>query len=393
MEQSTMRSSAIVLLALAWNLFPVLTALSQAPPPSEQMQTMSFESPVAPQFKYARNMAILDRFGVNTFSNQFEYFTYNANHYLIVKEFHATGDSLLPDTTAFRFYNVTDPSQPVRLGRINLPDSIGAGDIESFQYGDTTRLIFYGVRARSDTAGNDLYLDVLVNPAIMSRIQSGETIDTSGYGGAYISKHSILTAKKYNEMIFGHDHHLLLATNLNILRIVDLSTPSTFDLLSDIEMYPTPSCTQHTEVKNHEVKAFTRSNGDILVGVGVLRSGMKILTFDPAWNLTETVEQNYDQDRTLFPETIINPTKVMWDSTIYQPLADSRNNKWDHRVCHSVLPYDDEMGGHFVLTVDEFTSSNSGQYENGQWIPALWEGLDFYAPNRYDTTSERTYPI
>jgi hypothetical protein len=317
---------------------------------------------------------------VNTFNNLFEYFAYNANYYLIVKELHATGDSLLPDTLSYRFYNVTDPSQPVRLGRINLPDSIGAGDIETFQYGDTTRLIFYGVRARSDTVGDDLYLDVLVGAPMMTRILDGEVIGPSNYNDAEISTHDVYTTNRYNEMIYGHDHHLLLATNLNILRIVDLSTPTTFDLLPDIEMYPTPSCTQHTEVKNHEVKTFTCANGNILVGVGVLRSGMKVLTFDENWNLIDSLTQNYDHDRTLFPETIINPTKEMWDTLIHQPLSDIRNNKWDHRVCHSVLPYDDDSGGHFVLTVDEFTSSNSGQYENGSGFPR--SGRDLISTNR-----------
>jgi hypothetical protein len=44
------------------------------------------------------------------------------------------------------------------------------------------------------------------------------------------------------------------------------------------------------------------------------------------------------------------------------------------------LPYDDELGGHWLLTVDEFTSSNSGQDINGVWIPSLWEDFDFYFP-------------
>lgn len=324
-----LRIVALTFIGFGWITIQVTSTMAQAPPPCERMQTMSFGSPIEPVFMYARNMAILDRFGVNTFNNQFEYFAYNANHYLIVKEFHLAVDTLHPNTTAFRFFDVTDPSQPVRLGRIMLPDSIGAGDIETFHYGDTTRLILYGVRSNANSPGNDLYFDVLVNTAMMSRIKGGETIDTSGYSGAYISTHPVWTENNYAEMIYGHDYHLLLATNLDILRIIDLTTKTTFDLQPDIKLDPLPSSTQQTLVKNHEVKAFTRANGEILVGIGVVSTGMRILTFDSNWNHISTLAQNYDHDRTLLPSTILNPTKVLWDSTIYQPLTDFRNNKWD----------------------------------------------------------------
>lgn len=45
------------------------------------------------------------------------------------------------------------------------------------------------------------------------------------------------------------------------------------------------------------------------------------------------------------------------------------------------------------MTIDEFTSSNSGQDENGQWIPAIWESLDLYALNEFDTASYYEYPV
>lgn len=73
MTPMTHRVAQFTTLALALAIVPISITFAQAPPPAEQMQTMSFGSPIAPEFKYARNMAILDRFGVNTFNNQFEY--------------------------------------------------------------------------------------------------------------------------------------------------------------------------------------------------------------------------------------------------------------------------------------------------------------------------------
>lgn len=220
---------------------PITVAHAQSLPPAEQMRTMEYDSPIAPTFKSARNMAIQGRIGVNTFNNLFECFEYDSRYFMIVKENEA-GVYPSADTSAFRFYDVTDPAQPIRLGRINLPVTFTAGDIESFKYGDSTRLIFYAGRRDLDHPGTDLYLDILVTPYLMeNQILDEKIIDSSQFSIAQIRRHYLYAPGKYNEMMYGYNHRLLLATNLAHLRMIDVSTDTSFSLLPDIQLEALPS--------------------------------------------------------------------------------------------------------------------------------------------------------
>ncbi len=369
---------------LFYAIFSLGIAAAQSPPPSEILHSIGFTSSVPPAYKYSQNMAILDRFPVDTYTDRFEYFVFDSKNFLVVKEKPSTGPA------GFVFYNVTEPSQPIRIGKINIRTNYDPSDMEVVSYNDTIRLFLYTPR-NNDSLVVDIFLDVRVTTDLMDALlTSPNVIDTSAYFNSGIIERQDSTAGVSYEMIYYHDGRLFFATNLDFLRYIDVSTPSTWIAESDIILFPDTTGTLHKQVKNHEVKAFTSANGDRVVGVGAVRSGMRLLTFDQSWTLDSTVAQYYDHDRALLPSTIINSNKILFDPTVHQPVTDVRNNKWDHRVCHSVLPYD-HNGRSYVLTVDEFTKSDAAQNENGAWIPEFWEGIDFFEPNAVDTSTEQLY--
>lgn len=185
------------------------------------------------------------------------------------------------------------------------------------------------------------------------------------------------------EQILQSDGRLFIASNTNRLYICDVSSP---DLVDTSSMILQPSLpTLHPDVKIYEVKAYTRENGDHLVGLGLVRSGMCILRFDQNWSIIDTTYQIYDFDRTLFPDTIINPNKDYFNPSFTGNPADGENNKWDWRISHSVLPYD-MGGGHFVLTTDEYTRYQGFQDISGAWLDPPYEAQDYFLPNLYSIT-------
>ena len=160
----------------------------------------------------------------------------------------------------------------------------------------------------------------------------------------------------------------------------DVSSPNALDPSSIVLSPNLP--TLHPDVKIHEVKTYTRENGDHLVGLGLVRSGMCILRFDQNWGNIDTLYQMYDFDRTLFPDTIINPNKDYFNPNFTGNPADGENNKWDWRISHSVLPYD-MGGGRFVLTTDEYTRFEGFQNISGSWLDPPYETQDYFLPNLY----------
>lgn len=349
------------------------TVLSQGQMPSELMHPPMYPVGLSPEYKHSQNTAILNRLAVDVWSNGFECFqAYNTN-LLIVQE-----------TGGYRFYNANDPSRLVPLGAIHLPSGYGPKDAEVVRYGDTTRLLLLGRRA-----GANIIIDVPYNSKLHQDLQTlSEPIDEADYTTYSMREHD-LDVSKYIEMIYQHAGRLFLATNMNMLRWYDISSSDTWRREADIVFTPDTTCTLHppSDIKNHEVKAWTRTDGHHLVGVGLVRAGMRILEFNPAWQLGQTVTQYYDHDRSLLPSTILNPAKERWDTTTYVG-TNSRANKWDYRMCHSVLPY--QHNGHeYVLTTDEFTHGNEGQDIDTVWIPGLWETIDFFMPNKVLST----YPV
>ncbi len=381
--RSTRMYGSIVLLYVILSLG---NAAAQTPPPSEIIQTLIFPSPIQPEYKDSKNLAILERFSVNTYTDRFEYFSFDNKNYIVAKE------GLTNDTAGFVFYDATDPAQAFRVGRINLLSNYLASDMEVVSYHDTIRLFLYAPR-KDSTVSMNLFLDVRIATILIDALSTSpniiDSLDYSNYGITVRHDNPSWTT---HEMIYYHDGMLLFATNTNYLRYVDVSTPSTWDTHSDIVLYPNTSITLHPQVKIHEVKALTRQDGKKVVGLGAVRGGMRLLTFNQNWGLLSIVTQYYDHDRTFLPNTIINPNKVMFDPTVHYPLTDERNNKWDYRMCHSVLPYD-QNDRRYVLTVDEHTTSASGQDSAGNWIPEIWEGLDFYEPNAVDDLTKQSYPV
>jgi hypothetical protein len=103
---------------------------------------------------------------------------------------------------------------------------------------------------------------------------------------------------------------------------------------------------------------------------------MCLLTFDVnSWDSVSALYQYYENDRTLFPRTIVNPRKFFYDTTFVTDSNDARNHKWDWNGCHSVVPYAD-----YILTIDEFSSWPSWK-ENGVFLDGPFELLDFYPPD------------
>jgi hypothetical protein len=356
--------------------------IAQAPPPGEAMQSISHQSSVPLEYKGSQNVSILDRIETNTWCNGFEAIRIDSLSILITKT------SLAPKVYGIVFWDVSNPSTPVELGAIRLLFMHKLHDLEAIQYTDSARVFLY---ADNDTGDVDVIYDICVTDFMLGQL-GPQPLDSTDYVDISLSMHDLSSSNTYVEMLYHHDGMLFLATNESTLRYYDVSSPGTWIPQPVIAFNAAPAVTDHPDVKIHEVKAFTDDNGNKIVGLGTVRSGMRLLVFDESWNLVDSLQQYYDHDRAMLPGTILNPYKMLFDSTVHYPLTDDRNNKWDYRICHSVLPYDSE-GKRYVLTVDEFTKSNSGQYQNGDWIPQLWEGLDLFRPNKVDTATAAPFPI
>jgi hypothetical protein len=187
-------------------------------------------------------------------------------------------------------------------------------------------------------------------------------------------------------MSYRHEDRLFIASNDMVLRYYDFSNPRAV-VTHSIPLSPSLP-TSHPPSGLHEVKGCTLQNGKKLIGLGIPRMGMCMMTFNSDWTrASDSVRwQIYEFNRATFPGTVINPHKKHFDNNYSSDPSRSINDKWDWRVCHSVIPYD-QNSGHYVLTVDEYTNHQGYQRKNGMWLRPPWEAVDFYNPYSSATPS------
>ncbi|MBL0174506.1 MAG: hypothetical protein IPP94_04430 [Ignavibacteria bacterium] len=186
-------------------------------------------------------------------------------------------------------------------------------------------------------------------------------------------------------MMYRHEDRLFIAGNTDTLKYFDISDPDTMVVykLKIEPVVPLPT-NQTSFMKIHEVKGTTLANGRRLIGLGIPRGGMAIVEFDTYWSILSTQFQLYDAARPLFPKTVLNPNKTVYNNSYAPDSSRTINDKWDHRGCHSVIPYD-QNGGRYVLTVDELNWFDGIQNKSRMWLPSWWERLDFFlSPDSVD---------
>lgn len=281
----------------------------------------SFTSSSSPQFHSSQNMAILKCIPTDTWCNGFDYFTEDGFHYIV-----------MPADGGYRFHDVTDPSRPLVLGQIELPDGFFPRDAEIAYYGDTTRLFLVGIYRKTNSLDPHrpaVILDVVLTDNVSSVLltQNGTIANTEyiSYGVDVITPESGSNGSMiYNiEMLHRHDRMLFVASNTNALQYYSIAHHQLRDSLRII-VDPDSTGTLHKEVKIHEVKADTYQEGSRVVGLGTVRSGIRVLDFTSEWENPAITAQIYDFDRTIFPDTIINPYKYRWDTLSYSIVVSER---------------------------------------------------------------------
>ena len=338
----------------------------------------------APVHMYSLNMAVLHRidgvtegFGVVNIGDTTLLFCQGGAH---------SRDTLC-------VYDVSNPNMPTRLGSIRMDSLIHVRDIEFFVDQDSTTrlLIAESDRDKTGMIPNARLISIPLTSENLIKLSS----DThyTAFAGYHVADFPLYpsadtnTSKTRNvEMIHQRGGLVFAATNKPMLVWFDVSDTSTITAYSHVFTPPLPTF-EEFDINVHEIK--TEMLGDtILAGVSLVSRGMCLMKFDANGNLVDSVFQIYDYDRTGFPHILLNPHKEYYDTTIYSG-DDQRNNKWDYRICHSVLPYS-SAGGRYVLTVDEYTSFRGYQNIDTVWIPEAWELLDFYPRNTctaFDTVS------
>ncbi|MBE0643062.1 MAG: hypothetical protein IH600_03185 [Bacteroidetes bacterium] len=342
----------------------------------EKTEASYFFATTSPQYQYSQNIAILNTIETDTWCNGFDYFKIGDVYYIVI-----------PMAGGYRFFDISDPFRPIPLGTLELPEGYWPRDVETAYYGDTTRIFLVGIYEQQnsmDPKRPAVILDVLLigGTGATLLVPDGRIANTEygSYGISIITPETGVNAAMISniEMLHRCDRMLFVASNTSTLQYYNVVHHNLRDSLR-LTIPPDTTGTLHKEVKIHEVKTATYDDGTHVVGLGTVRSGIRIIDFTTDWNNPIITAQIYDFDRASFPDTVINPYKYRWDTLSYS-INNPRCNKWDHRVTHSVVPYESEAAK-YVLSVDEFTSSVSGQNENGEWNQLLWEGIDFYEPN------------
>ena len=264
-----------------------------------------------PDYHYSANMAILKNDTITAVGAGFEefYSLIDSSCYLVAM-----------DSSGFRFFNVTDPFRTIAMGTIESPSKERGQDAEMKIYGDSVRLFMLSSeRKMLDVVIDSILLVVLSDP--------DKKIGPSDYTNYNINQTDPIVSNRI-EMFYEHDGMLFLATNDSTLLYYDVSSLQSMTPQTAITFTSIPSATGNLgALKNHEVKASTRSNGHRLVGVGMVRQGMRVVEFDESWNVDSVMEQFYDDDRTLLAEDIvINPHKELYNATIYVDSTDVRNH-------------------------------------------------------------------
>jgi hypothetical protein len=268
-----------------------------------------------------------------------------------------------------------------------------ARDAEVVSYGDSVRLYLCFVNQYDTSLGAPQHSYIVDIPVYSGDYDSvlANTMNISDMELILSGAERLIPASgQLNinniEMIYYHDGMLFVATNIGHLVYYDVTTPDS--VTKHVIPLLLPECgTMDSLIRNHEVKGWTLSSGEKLIGVGNVRTGMNVLRFDSNWEFQDAKVQVYDFDRTLLPDRVINPYKTLYDTVSYLDenneldLTDIRNNKWDYRVTHSVIPYE-HNAELFVLTVDEYSNYTGAKDSCNQWRRDLWENHDLYFPNR-----------
>jgi hypothetical protein len=333
---------------------------------SEWWPTAQIADSVIPAFRYARNMAVTTC--IPGHAAAVRSFMLGRRRFLITTESAAQGFVL------FEIDSVTNT--PVRFGTIGISPGFWTRDAEVAEYGsDSVRLFI----SESTLAVHPEFCvsRIASFPLTVANLFALQKNEWYGRFPDGVLVQELLSIGNV-EMLHCFDGRLFVASNTSTLYYYDVATSSQFDP-GAIVLNPALPTLHSSSAKVHEVKGFRASDGSRWIGVGLVRSGMCLLHYDSTWQLTDSTFQIYDFDRTTFPDTIINPYKVVYDS-VFDAAGAEHNHKWDYRICHSVLPYDG-TSSHHVLTVDEYTNCVGYQDPSGNWMNAPWEGLDFYPPN------------
>lgn len=326
--------------------------------PSTLFPILSSYSEIAPDFQHARNIAILNNTNVNGFCNGFESLKANDSLYIVIA----------PDSNGYKLFNVNDPSKPTYYGKIIINTYYWTRDVESKIYSnDTSRIFIVEIPKEKTGRYSCRIVSIPLTSTNLNRL--------NGFERSYTALQNVLsdslTGVGNIEMLYEFEGKLFVASNDSILHYYDVSLLNSFALEPAITLITPPSYpTRHiSSTKIHEVKGYKRINGEFLIGLGIVRAGMCILHFDQNWNYTSSDYQIYEFDRTLFPDTVINPYKDVYDPNNW---SGEHQHKWDWRICHSVLPYDNGSN-QYVLTVDEYTNFIGFQDINGNWDNSVWE--------------------
>jgi hypothetical protein len=308
----------------------------------------------SPSYKYARNMSIISL--QNTNASGMTSLNIRDTTYLM-QPYNATRQIVT--------YALYGGDILAEYGRINCSDAYKLRDICHIKYTDNSA---NNLCAMTDTSR--------INSRVVSipfTNVNRQIIQRSGFGGVeytdLIGVSSFVIDSVPNiEQITQIDGMLFIASNDSILRYIDV-TSGTFGADTSEVIVPNAPTEHIDPLKIHEVKGYVASSGKRIVGLGLPRYGMCVITFneDSVWSIDTIQYQYYEFDRTMFPDTVINPHKYHYDTTYISGSSDERNHKWDYNMCHSVIPYPG-----YVMTVDELTVSAD---------ISTYEELDFYQPN------------
>ena len=363
----------ICVASVVFNVIVPLSIFAQSEPPGEGFPPAytAPTSPLPPEFQSSINVSVLG----------------NIPGDIARIRSIRVGDSLrlivFPREHVWKFYNLDATNQLKFYGELGVDSNATEADfetqdIETITYADSSVRMFLDMQRNYDKTAK--IISIPLDSATFSYISS--THGYFKYSDIVTARADVVNSIGVLEMLHQFDGRLFLATNTSRLIMYDVSDSAAFTR-SFIDLNPSLPTLHHPPrepIKIHEVKGFNRQNGERLIGMGLPRYGMCVLTFDSLWNKIGEKYQYYEFDRTLFPDTVINPNKAYYDP-VYNPAPNSmRNHKWDWNICHSVLPYDDQ-GGRYVLVVDEYTSYPAYKDAQDAWILSTFEKPDFYMPD------------
>jgi len=287
-------------------------------------------------------------------------------------------------SSIYTFYDVTDISNSYIFGKIKIKDTLQTRDVESVMYVNGEVRLFL-LELQSSTEKRPSLTNIISIPLTEQNLLKIKNNSPIYYGDLDNDKTQTIYGIYDAEMLYQFNGKLFIASNTDTLYYYDVSQPGLFSSYPPLSLTPPSLPTLHDlyttgnrNTRLHEIKGWKRANGNLVLGCPLTRAGMCIVEMDSTGGNISKTYQMYEFDRTTFPDTVINPHKAYYDSTDW---TGEKQNKWDWRVCHSIIPYEYE-GKEYVLTTDEF-AFYPGPRDSSSW---RWEALDFYLPN--DTTHE-----